>query len=493
MALMVLRPFYVIGHNPNTLEDCRRFLEAGANGLEPDIQWDSDRNDLVVAHDPGDAGNAPLVRDFFRGLVDLSIEFPALAMIVLDNKTQTARRGAQLLGYARDAFLAAGRADDAPGLSVLLTVPSLGGNALFRDVAGALGPHEGVMFDQDDNVAGTLDWLARHGITRTGYGHGIGGIDTDASPVLAAIEQAVAARVVAGSPRWSYIFSPADTLVMTDAMHTGVDGMIVDVHHVSEALTLLGSPPFNAQLRLGTRHDDPFDARWADLPAYTVSITTMDRNDAGTDAVITITLDGTTGSLTNVVNGAYEHRFETADHNVVTLFGDIGTPVAVTLQHDGAGEKSGWLPDDVHVRRHGDPEVRWTSFGEWMYGGDVVHRAVGTTRYRLVVTTADVDNAGTDADILFAIEGTKGIVHKRINAEPRPDDLLERAGRDHVYVSSADVGELVALSITNDGTGNKPGWMVEHVDVYRDLDLGVRFPGHQWLNPGASVRLPRVP
>ena len=95
----------------------------------------------MIAHDPEDVADAPLVRDFFRGLVDLSIEFPALALIVLDNKTQESRRGAQLLGYARDAFLAPGRAADAPRLSVLMTVPSLGGNALFRDVAGALGAH----------------------------------------------------------------------------------------------------------------------------------------------------------------------------------------------------------------------------------------------------------------------------------------------------------------------------------------------------------------
>lgn len=490
---MIQRPFYVIGHNPNTLADCRRYLEAGANGLEPDIQWDLGRGDLVVAHDPEDAGDAPLVRDFFRGLVDLSIEFPALALIVLDNKTQEARRGAQLLGYARDAFLAQGRAADAPRLSVLMTVPSLGGNAQFRDIANALGPHEGVMFDQDGDVTGTLGWLTRHGIGRTGYGHGIGGVDADASPVLAAIEQAVAARVVSGSPRWSYIFSPADPTVMADAMHTGVDGMIVDLHHVREAITLLGSVPFTSGLRLGTRNDDPFDARWSDLPGYTVSIATMDRNDSDTDASITLTLDGTTGSLTTVVNGAYQHRFETADLNVVTLFGDIGTPTAVTLRHDGAGEKAGWLPDDLHVRRHADPDVRWTSFGEWLYGGDVARRELGTTRYRFVVTTADVDDAGTDADILFVLEGTNGVVYKRINTEPRPDDSLERAGRDHFYVTSTDVGELVALPTTNDGTGNKPGWMVDHVDVYRDLDPPVRFAGRGWLEPGANVRLPRQP
>src|SRR6266404_1476770 len=31
------RPFYVIGHNPNTIEDVMDALEGGANALEPDV------------------------------------------------------------------------------------------------------------------------------------------------------------------------------------------------------------------------------------------------------------------------------------------------------------------------------------------------------------------------------------------------------------------------------------------------------------------------
>jgi hypothetical protein len=32
------RPFYVIGHNPNTLEMAELALIAGANALEPDVE-----------------------------------------------------------------------------------------------------------------------------------------------------------------------------------------------------------------------------------------------------------------------------------------------------------------------------------------------------------------------------------------------------------------------------------------------------------------------
>jgi hypothetical protein len=36
------RPFYIVGHNPNTLEEVAAFLDAGANALEPDVMKFSD-------------------------------------------------------------------------------------------------------------------------------------------------------------------------------------------------------------------------------------------------------------------------------------------------------------------------------------------------------------------------------------------------------------------------------------------------------------------
>src|SRR5947209_1787580 len=35
--LRIKRPFYIIGHNPNTIAEAEEFLSAGANALEPDI------------------------------------------------------------------------------------------------------------------------------------------------------------------------------------------------------------------------------------------------------------------------------------------------------------------------------------------------------------------------------------------------------------------------------------------------------------------------
>ena len=43
------RPFYVVGHNPNTIHDVLAALDAGANAVEPDINVYHDRpNELCV-------------------------------------------------------------------------------------------------------------------------------------------------------------------------------------------------------------------------------------------------------------------------------------------------------------------------------------------------------------------------------------------------------------------------------------------------------------
>ena len=31
------RPFYIVAHNPNSLEETKEFLEKGVNALEPDV------------------------------------------------------------------------------------------------------------------------------------------------------------------------------------------------------------------------------------------------------------------------------------------------------------------------------------------------------------------------------------------------------------------------------------------------------------------------
>ena len=58
------RPFYIVGHNTNTMTQVRAALDAGANALEPDINVYSARpGDLCISHGEG-SSSAPTLVDF---------------------------------------------------------------------------------------------------------------------------------------------------------------------------------------------------------------------------------------------------------------------------------------------------------------------------------------------------------------------------------------------------------------------------------------------
>lgn len=83
------RPFYIIGHNPNTVEDAQACLKAGANGLEPDIVYHPDRPDRFYVHEqlPWVSTYCTL-RNYLHGLRQLlrTPKYQGLAMIAFDLK-----------------------------------------------------------------------------------------------------------------------------------------------------------------------------------------------------------------------------------------------------------------------------------------------------------------------------------------------------------------------------------------------------------------------
>jgi hypothetical protein len=81
------RPFYVFGHNPNTLSDARDAVQSGANGLEPDVEvYEDDANRLCISHGTGEA-SAPSLAEYLDGLHPLAVD-GRLAMVVFDCKEE---------------------------------------------------------------------------------------------------------------------------------------------------------------------------------------------------------------------------------------------------------------------------------------------------------------------------------------------------------------------------------------------------------------------
>src|SRR6476659_9212975 len=86
----VPRPFYIVGHNPNTIPDVIAALDAGANAIEPDVNVYADNEgELCISHSEGERG-APSLVQFLSSLHDVAIQRPALALVVFDCKEKVA-------------------------------------------------------------------------------------------------------------------------------------------------------------------------------------------------------------------------------------------------------------------------------------------------------------------------------------------------------------------------------------------------------------------
>jgi hypothetical protein len=122
------RPFYLIGHNPNSVDAAARCLEAGANAIEPDVCYDP-KDDTFYVHE-----RIPLVptwilrlfrkrltlRRYLTGLktyLTRSGRGPQLALIALDLKPPYGYDVNQLAAVAHAAF-----GIDFPGVPILVTV-----------------------------------------------------------------------------------------------------------------------------------------------------------------------------------------------------------------------------------------------------------------------------------------------------------------------------------------------------------------------------------
>jgi hypothetical protein len=272
-----VRPFYVIGHDPNTKDAAARYLSRGANALEPDINvFSSRRSELCVDHGPDlSAGpgsdRAPSLVEYLTDLRALARQYPALSLIYFDCKTlaATAEHGVTLLEAARTHLV--GEGPDRLDINIVISVASLKDQAIFRDIATKLRPGEALMIDQENDPVAIADAFVQMGAKGPQcFSNGIS-VENEASCLLAphirpSIERACAMRDQDRQFRFVAVWTVNDPAHMSDYIGLGVDGMIVDAETPwynpgagLGALThLIGEEGPKLGIRNATRDDRPF-------------------------------------------------------------------------------------------------------------------------------------------------------------------------------------------------------------------------------------------
>lgn len=471
-------PVWVIGHNPNTLDEVRNFLDAGANAIEPDVQVDQATGSVIVAHDAKPDSWTSL-DVYLEGIRAIAQKDGRLTMIVFDSKVSQPGAGQVLVDRVHKYL-------GGLGLTIAYSVSSRGMQSFFNSIIPILGPKEGVMVDEEPDVEGVVKDLEAMGSPRIAYGDGTH-VNNAAPNIHREMDAAVFRRSITGRPQFIETWVLADLSTIADYFRVGVDGIIVDQSTVRDAVALLTKGDLARTRRLANRSDNPFafSTAW-----FGVGIQTVDRRSAGTDANVAVHLRGSQpGTIENTVDGYLKGRFESGhlDHvSIPAIVANIGDATFVGLSHDGTGNAPGWLPDWVEVTSPGRPPA-YASFGVWIdRSTGTVWRALGRAEYKLAVHTSDQHSAGTDADIYFELIGTKGNIARRINGNA--GSLFESGHHDIVKIVGNDIGDLLSLRLENDGSGLGADWHVDEVVVVSNTGAPSKtFTFNHWVNAGASM------
>ncbi|KAL5318950.1 hypothetical protein ACEPPN_014018 [Leptodophora sp. 'Broadleaf-Isolate-01'] len=364
------RPFYIVGHNPNVLDDAREVLGAGANAIEPDINvWSvvGEPDVLVVSHSGSDPLDPHAPRpitliDYLIGLRGIAAAYPNLSLIYFDCKPATATpdHGYEILMAVRK-FLTF----DIP-IPFIISVSSLSQFKIFDRIRDILGPREGLMIDEENDAGSVATLFDNLGVGNRCYGNG----STAQHPILVpnlrySIEWACALRAGFGTLKSVYEWTANDRSRWVEFIRIGLDGMITD--HPDQLYREVQTESLFTPIRMATREDNPFNQPNSQ---YTIICRTGDVRMGGTDSNVTFTINGSGGTVSRQINTFLNGRMESGETNFVTFHSpDLGEVSSITIVKDNAGNGPDWFLDwiGVHSTRYGVHKT--ATFGNWIEDG----------------------------------------------------------------------------------------------------------------------------
>jgi hypothetical protein len=359
------RPFYIVGHNTNTLAEVHAALAAGANALEPDINvFAADLDRMCVSHDHGDA-SALSLEDFLDAVHQIAVASPQLALVVFDCKAAICNpeHGLRLLNAIRS------RLTHDTAVNIVISVGDFKSVSVFEQIHAQLGEREGLMIDEENDPEAVSAYFGGIGVVNHCFGNGISIFNDLIGPhVRPSMERGCAYRAQTDRIKFIYVWTVNDDDLMAEYIHIGVDGIISDkVDVLTRVATDARQSP---TIRIANRDDNPMQRA---NHAYAIDVHTGDEAFAGTDATVRITLVGSAGSASTTVNSRFQSRMESGHWNFVTLrSADLGELRSISVAHDDSGLADGWFVDRIRVRsaRYGGDKL--ALFQQWVTAGEAV-------------------------------------------------------------------------------------------------------------------------
>jgi hypothetical protein len=250
------RKFYLIGHNPNNVQDAVAYLQAGANALEPDVCYDKGSktfyvHDEVVDFLPSWLYSGPTLMSYLDNLVQAlrGNQSLQLALISFDLKAPYSYDiNAQLYDTIRTHF-----SQFFPKVSILTTVGKSKGMSFLAQVSPQ-HPNEAVGVDGGTTPDDVRTFFQTRGLHVT-YANGT--TFTPVTWIKGSIVRAIQLRdqTPGGIFKLVYVWTVISSSHMQFYLDMGVDGIITG--NVASLSNLIKTQYSNLYV-LATQDDSPF-------------------------------------------------------------------------------------------------------------------------------------------------------------------------------------------------------------------------------------------
>lgn len=338
------RPFYIVAHNPNSLEETKDFLEKGVNALEPDVINVDGTFYISHLHLPS-YSNTHTLAEYLQGLKKMVEENGYnLNLIIFDIK-DTDFNINDLIAQVKDNF--SGGACD--GVAMLFTHSDATDFVMAYDKKYE---NVGIGVDESNVPPRELDEMFR----KAGHSH-----YTYSDGVTTLLVKPGVYENIVEAQNWRDAHQPSFKLIYTWAitreatlkkfLDTYIDGIFVDPGDVAELRKLIDNDPYNQVFELAQNGYNPFTA--APIPKYRMKVETSDTFLAGTDAKFLFTLyNGEGQSLQSLPYDSSARN--SLERNTVTLVSvegaDIGAIERISIEAISSDISGDWLPERITVK-----------------------------------------------------------------------------------------------------------------------------------------------
>ncbi|XP_046584646.1 LOW QUALITY PROTEIN: lipoxygenase homology domain-containing protein 1-like [Haliotis rubra] len=234
---------------------------------------------------------------------------------------------------------------------------------------------------------------------------------------------------------------------------------------------------------------------------WKVWLMTNELGSAGTDAQVTLTVYGKKANSGPIPLGyADDQHFQSGQIDEFDIsVGSIGEIYKIRIAHDNTGSHPGWFCDEVRMKDIDTGEELVFPCKKWLARDEDDHetcRELPVTRpgdphlpllkYEVDVTTGNLWNAGTDANVYLTIYGDRGDTGVRQLYTENRQRSFNKGQTDSFEVEAVSLGHLKRVIVGHDATGPGSGWFLERLVIKDPTSKQQIFTFHcnKWLDEG---------